>query len=65
MAITRGSFSGSFEKGLADGNISAGEAAEGGKTEWNAQITAAAMDPGVPVNNGPATGPLAATGGSH
>ncbi|BCP14842.1 hypothetical protein [Mycobacterium paraintracellulare] len=53
MAITSGSFSASFDKGLAQGNIESGGGAQNSQTEWNAQITAAVMDPGVPVGNGP------------
>lgn len=51
MAITSGSFSASFDKGLAQGNIESGGGTQNSQTEWNAQITAAVMDPGAPVNN--------------
>lgn len=53
MAITSGSFSASFDKGLAQGNIESGGVAQNGPTEWNAKITAVATGSGVPVNNGP------------
>lgn len=52
MAITRGSFTNAFQQGLADGNIESSSAAQNNQTEWNAQITAAVMNPGVPVDNG-------------
>lgn len=52
MAITSGSFTNAFQQGLADGNIESTSAPQNGQTEWNAQITAAVMNPGVPVDNG-------------
>ncbi|WP_158086635.1 hypothetical protein [Mycobacterium scrofulaceum] len=53
MAITRDDFSGSFEHGLAQGGVESTGTAQDGPSELNTKITAAVMDPGVPVDNAP------------
>lgn len=55
MAITDGGVSDSFRKGLGDTGIdSSSGVGQADASDLNERITAAAMDPGVPVDNGPA-----------
>lgn len=57
MAITRGSFSGSFEHGLAQGGIESTGTTQDGPSELNAKITAVATGSGgMPVDNAPQKG---------